>query len=107
MHRKNRTSERINKQRIVDIDLHPTIVSAKYALEGVIKYLQEKDNPLICGKEFLTKMHVLMDRFYVEYTEASDEVVVDLLALARTVFRCFLKHVQGFLNPVVLVFLAD
>ena len=73
----------VNKQRIVDIDLHPTIVSAKYALEGVIKYLQEKDNPLICGKEFLTKLHVLMDRFYVEYTEASDEVVIDLLAYIK------------------------
>ena len=49
----------VNKQRIVDIDLHPTIVSAKYALEGVINYLQgERYDPLICGQEFLTKMHV-------------------------------------------------
>ena len=52
-------------------------------MEGVIKYLREKDNPLICGKEFLTKLHVLMDRFYVEYTEASDEVVIDLLAYIK------------------------
>ena len=32
----------VNKQRIVNIDLNPVIVSAKHALEGVIKYLKEK-----------------------------------------------------------------
>ena len=70
----------VNKQRIVNIDLNPVIVSAKHALEGVIKYLKEKDNPLLCGRVVLDRLYELIDRFYIEYSETSDEGVVDLLA---------------------------
>lgn len=70
----------VNKQRIVNIDLNPIIVSAKHALEGTIKYLKEKENPLLCGEVVLDKLYELIDRFYIEYAEASDEGVVELLA---------------------------
>ena len=70
----------INKQRIVDINLNPVIVSAKNALEGVVTYLKEKENPLLCGELVLDRLYELIDRFYVEYKESSDDGVVDLLA---------------------------
>ena len=70
----------VNNQRIVNIDLNPSVVSAKHALEGVLKYLKDKKNPLLCGKNILEKLYDLMDRFYVEYSEASDENVIELLA---------------------------
>ena len=70
----------INKQRIVKVDLNPVIVSAKHALEGTIKYLKEKENPLLCGEVVLDKLYELIDRFYIEYAEASDEGVMELLA---------------------------
>jgi hypothetical protein len=73
----------VNKQRIVDIDLDPTIISAKYALEGVLKYLKDKENPVLCGKGILDKLYELMDRFYTDYSEASDEVVLNLLGYIK------------------------
>ena len=60
--------------------MNPVIVSAKHALEGTIKYLKEKENPLLCGEVVLDKLYELIDRFYIEYAEASDEGVVELLA---------------------------
>ena len=42
--------------------------------------MKEKENPLLCGEVVLDKLYELIDRFYIEYAEASDEGVIELLA---------------------------
>ena len=73
----------VNKTRIVENNTHNVIVSAKHALEGVVTYLKEKKEPNVCGEGIIRILENLMDRFYVEYSEASDSAVLDLLGYIK------------------------
>ena len=53
----------VNKNNIIDMNLHPVILSERHILESQIQYLKEKRAPVICNPDILDAFSNLIDTF--------------------------------------------
>ena len=68
----------VNREKVLPIDLDPSIVTEKLFLEETVNYLKEKDRLTICHPKLLDHLLALVDRFEIEVVEGQeDDALID------------------------------